>query len=227
MIRRPVLWLLTLVALAALALAGWQAARRWSPSRADYPVQGFEADPDGPPLDWPALGGRADFAYLLVTTGMRGASTNYLRAAGQARDAGLSVGAIHRFSLCQPPREQATNLLAHLPRDGADLPLAVELDPTGCPVPPSPRRLVDDLSTFLAVAEASDRRPAILKLSPELAERYRLDRRLDRPLWLERAWREPKATRSWELWLANPARAVPGADEPLRWSVARPDERGA
>ena len=227
MIRRPVLWLLALVAIAALALAGWQVARRWAPSRADFPVQGFEADPDGPPLDWPALGGRADFVYLLVTTGVGGASTNYLRAAQEARDAGLAVGAIHRFSLCQPPREQAKNLLAHLPRTEGDLPLAVELDPAGCPALPAPKRLVESLSAFLAVAEASDRAPAILKLSPALAERYRLDQRFDRPLWLERAWRQPKATRTWELWLANPARSVSGADEALPWSVARPDERGA
>ncbi len=219
--------LLALAALALAAVLAWRWADGWAPDRARYPVQGFEADPDAAPLDWAALKGRADFVYLDATEGARGATRNFLRVARQARAAGLSVGAIHRFSVCLPGREQATNLLAHLPRDGTDLPLAVALDGAGCARWPGTAALVDELAAFLAVAEAGGGETAVLRLTPDLARRYPLADRLDRPLWLERRFREPVAQRPWELWLANPARRVPGADRPLAWSVARPDERGA
>ena len=216
-----------LLALAALALAGglaWRWADGWAPARADYPVQGFEADPDAAPLDWAALKGRADFVYLDATEGASGAARNFLRVSREARAAGLSVGAVHRFSVCAPGREQATNLLAHLPREGGDLPLAVALDGAGCPRWPGTDALVAELAAFLAIAEARSDQPAVLKLTPDLAERYPLADRLDRALWLERRFRQPVASRAWELWLANPARRVPGADRPLPWSVARPDD---
>ena len=103
--------------------------------------------------------------------------------------------------------------------------MAVELDGAGCDRWPSPAALVRQLSAFLAIAEAGQSRPAVLKLSPEMAVRYPLAGRLDRPLWLQRRLRQPAGERVWELWEANPARRVPGVDRPLAWSVARPDER--
>ena len=219
-------WLLALAAIAVAAVLGWRWADGWAPDRARYPVQGFETDPDAAALDWAALKGRADFVYLDATDGARGSRRNFLRVARQARAAGLSVGAVHRFSLCVPGREQATNLLAHLPREGTDLPLAVALDGAGCPGWPPTDRLVAEVAAFLAVAEAGRDDPAILQLAPDIQRRYPLADRLDRPLWLERAFRQPSGARSWELWLANPDRRVPGVDRPLAWSVARPDERG-
>lgn len=218
--------LLLLGAAALAAVLAWRWSDGWSPDRADYPVQGFAADPDAAPLPWEALKGRADFVYLVATGGVRGATTNFLRAQEQAQAAGLSVGAIHRFSICLPGSEQATNLLAHLPRDSRDLPLAVELDAGGCDRLPSSGELIRQLSDFLAVAEAGQSAPAVLKLSPAMAERYPIAGRLDRPLWLTRFFRQPGGERAWELWEANAERRVPGVDRPLPWSVARPVVQG-
>lgn len=224
-LRRRVL--IGLLVLAIVGVLAWRWADGWAPDRADFAVQGFAADPDDAALPWSALSGRADFVYLVATTGVRGAATNFLRVRDEASAAGLAVGAIHRFAVCVPGAEQATNLLAHLPRDTRELPLAVELDSAGCDRLPSTDALVRQLSAFLAIAEAGQSRPAVLKLSPEMAERYPLAGRLDRPLWLSRRLRQPSGERVWELWEANPARHLPGVDRPLAWSVARPDERGA
>ena len=222
-VRKLLMGLLVLVVAGVLV---WRWADGWAPDRADYAVQGFTADPDDAALPWSVLGARADFVYLVATTGARDAAANFLRVRDEASAAGLAVGAIHRFAVCQPGDEQATNLLAHLPRDARELPLAVELDAAGCDRLPSTPALVRQLSAFLTVAEAGQAKPAVLKLSPEMAARYPLAGRLDRPLWLSRRFRQPAGERVWELWEANPARHLPGIGRPLAWSVARPDERG-
>lgn len=223
---RRVRWSLALVALVVALVLAWRTADRWHPSHQDYPAQGFAFDPDRGEVDWPAVAAQADFTYLSATEGVTGASQRFLRTAAQARDAGLSVGAIHRFDLCLPPREQAVNLLAHLPRDTTDLPLAVELDASRCAGrPPRPDAAVTALGDFLALAEAGGRPASIVRESPELAERYPLTGRLDRPLWLSRRFRQPDA--DWELWTANPARTVSGLDDSVEWIAARAPPEGS
>ena len=213
-------WLLIGVGLLLAAFAIWRVADGWVPSRADYPAQGFAIDPDAGEVDWTTAAGSADFVYLAATNGVAGATDHFLQVAGEAQAAGFSVGAIHHFDLCLDPREQAVNLLAHLPRDTTDLPLAVELTDAACAGrAPKPADAVRALADFLALAEAGGRPPSIVRQSPELAERVPLTGRLDRPLWLTRRFRQPDA--DWELWTANPARAVDGVDEPVEWIVAR------
>ena len=195
---------------------------RWlgASARPITPTQGFALDPDATEVDWATAAQTADFVYLAATDGVSAATDHFLREAGEAQAAGFSVGAIHRFDLCLPAREQAVNLLAHLPRRTTDLPLAVALTDTACAGrTPKSAEAVRALAEFLALAEAGGRPPSIVRASPELAERYPLTGRLDRPLWLTRRFRQPEA--DWELWTANPTRSVDGVADPVEWVVAR------
>ena len=210
--------LLLLAGVLLVAWFVWRTAERWVPSRAEYPAQGFVYHSGA--VDWTQAAERADFVYLDATEGLFGANPRFLQTAAQARDAGFSVGATHRFDLCLSAREQAVNLLAHLPRDATDLPLAVELTDAACAGrPPKVIDAVRALADFLTLAEAGGRPPSLIRETPAMAERYPLTGRLDRPLWLTRRFRQPAA--DWELWTANPARPIDGVDDPVEWVVAR------
>ena len=142
-----------------------------------------------------------------------------------AREAGLQVGAVHRFDPCVPADGQSANFVTMVPRDAALLPPAIELDRTAedCPERVTRAAIQSELLTLVNQIEAHAGRPAILAPSSDFEDAYGIAARIDRNLWLTSNRTEPDyAGRPWIMWTANTALVNEAASEPLRWVVVRP-----
>ncbi|MGH6785925.1 MAG: glycoside hydrolase family 25 protein [Novosphingobium sp.] len=232
MARRPKrqvrLRLLGALLLAALTGAGWVwwHLDHWRPERAAYPVQGIEiGDGDGA-VDWAALKAvGADFAYLDASASAFARDPAFTLNLERARAAKLQVGAVHAYDPCQPAEKQAANFVTVVPRDAKMLPPAIALDALAdaCPVKVGDAAVVSELMTFLNQIETHTGKAALLKLSGDFEDRYRIAAAIDRNLWLERRRFAPDyGGRPWTLWTANHALATEAGDEPVRWVVVQP-----
>lgn len=208
------------------ALYGWWRFIHWTPSRDAYPLQGILAGASDGDVDFRAfrtIG--ADFAYLEASDGARRRDPAFARNLDAAREAGLTVGAIHRFSPCDPAERQAANFVTIVPRDAALLPPVVSLDRIAADCP---RHVVDaavesELMTFLNEIEGHVGKPAILRIAPSFEQHYHTGRTLERNLWLESDWLQPAyAGRPWTLWTANSMLDTEASGEPVRWVVVQP-----
>lgn len=212
-------------AAAIVTLAGWSWARNWTPSRADYPVQGLAVSEASGAVEWPRLAAQgADFAYLRATDGAAGRDRRFAENWRESGAAGVRRGAWHRFALCTPAREQAGNFIATVPREPMALPPAVEVaGDDGCAAPPDRKALLAELERFARMVEAHAERPVVLKLSKSIEARYRISEAIDRPLWLESRFVPPDyGAHPWLMWQANRALNVEGAAAPVGWNVLRP-----
>lgn len=227
----PVAWrsrALAAILLAALigAVCAWWFGGAWTPSRDSFPVQGVlikqgESEPSWPTLK--AIG--ADFAYLAASDGARGHNRRFPAALAGAREAGLQVGAVHRFDPCHSATRQAQNFVVIVPRDPSLLPPAIELeiDAAGCPDPPSEGGVQSELTTFLNQIETHTGKRAILILSRGFEKRYGLARVIERNLWVSGDYLAPGYPgRPWVLWTANSRLRNPAGSEDLRWVVVQP-----
>jgi len=224
-------WRLRLAAIALLAglvaaIGGWWHLRGWTPSRAAWPVQGVEVGTLEGPVDWTALRAiGADFAYLDASASAFARDPAFVKNLEDARAARLKVGAVHLYDPCQPAERQAANFVTVIPRDGALLPPAVDLDRLAddCPVKVSDAAVESELMTFLNQIEIHTGKPAILKISKAFEQRYHLAARIDRNLWLTGERFQPDyAGRPWTMWTANTHLVTDAGDEPLRWVVVQP-----
>jgi lysozyme len=217
------------LALAGLALGiyGWWQAGEWRPDRADFPVQGAEVGPRDGAVNFAALKALgADFVYIDT------AGTGFEDGLAGARQAGLQVGAVHRFDPCRAIDPQVGAFVTQVPRDPDLLPaaIALDLDESGCPDPPAAEALHSELMTFLNQIEAHTGRPTVLKLSAAFEARYRVAAMIERNLWvtggalpLVDGYAAPGyAGRPWALWTANPRLRSAAADGRLRWVAVRP-----
>lgn len=221
---------LLLVALVGGGWAWWH-LHHWQPERAAYQMQGVEigsqdAEGDDGQVDWRALKAiGANFAYLDASASAFARDPRFSANLEGARAAKLQVGAVHRYDPCQPAEKQAANFVTVVPRDGAMLPPAVELDMLAdtCPLKVSDAAIESELTTFLNQVETHAGKPAILKLSKAFEDRYHIAARIDRNLWLQRDRFEPDyAGRPWTLWTANKALENEASGEPVRWVVVQP-----
>lgn len=223
--RWRALALLVLLALVGGAFGWWQ-LHHWRPERAAFPVQGVEVSAADGTVDWKAIKAiGADFAYLDASASAFARDPAFDVNLEAARAAKLQVGAVHRYDPCQPADKQAGNFVTVVPRDGALLPPAVELDRTAddCPVKVSDAAVESELMTFLNQIETHTGKPALLKLSKSFENRYHLAAAIDRNLWLERDRFQPDyAGRPFTLWTANNALDNEADDEPLHWVVVQP-----
>lgn len=219
-----VLGVLVLAALVAGGAAWWQ-LRSWTPPRDAFPVQGVEWGMADGPANWRALAANgADFAYLDASNGAFARDRAFARHLAAAREAGLAVGAVHRFDPCQPADPQAGNFATIVPRDGELLPPVVELAETqdNCPQTLSDAAVESELTTLLNQIETHAGKPAILKLSQRAEAHFAIATRIERDLWLTRTYSQPDyAGRPWTLWTANPYRAYEGGEGTVRWVAAR------
>ncbi|ANY18571.1 Glycosyl hydrolases family 25 [Tsuneonella dongtanensis] len=218
-------------ALAALVLAavllgawGWWELRHWTPSQDAYPHQGAEiAARDGNVRfgTLAALGAR--FVYLDASDGVR-RDPAFAANLAAAREAGLEVGAVHRFDPCTMADGQSASFVVLVPRGGDLLPPAIALDETAdeCPVPVGEAEVESELMTLINQVEAHAGKPAILKVSKAFEDRYHLAGRIERHLWVVGTWREPTyAGRPWLMWTANEGLWGDASEAPLRWVVMR------
>lgn len=217
-----VLLLLGITGLVAL----WWHLRSWTPPRGDFPDQGVEVSTADGPVDWTALKTiGASFAYLDASAGAFARDDAFVKNLGDARAAGLQVGALHAYDPCQPADRQAANFVIVVPRDTRLLPPAVELDRLAddCPTKVSEAAVTSELITFLNQIENHTGQRTILKVSARFEAKYHIARALNRKLWLVRERLEPDyAGRPWTMWTANDRLVTDADDQPLRWVVVQP-----
>jgi len=214
-------WLAATALLAlVLGIWGWWKAGEWRPSREEFAVQGAEIGAADGVVNFAALERNgADFVYLDA------GRAQFEADLAAAREAGLQVGAVHRFDLCRDAGAQIGDFVTVVPRDAGLLPpaVALDLDAERCPAPPAAEALQSELTTFLNQLEGHAGKPAILKLSKAFENRYRLAGMIDRNLWLTGGYIAPGyAGRPWVMWTANPRLRSPAVEGRLPWVVVRP-----
>ncbi len=202
----------------------WSYATGWAPSRYEYAVQGIVvSEANGKPR-WSELGATGvDFAYITAVEGARGRDTEFQANLEGVQQAGIRYGALHHFDICRLASDQATLFITTVPRNKAALPPAVQLDfSKTCTSHPNRALILSELATFLGQIEAHSGTPAILLLTKDFEEEYKVSSAIDRTVWLEGNWFLPDySARPWVMWTANSARHIGGVDGPVRWAVVR------
>ncbi|HKX23329.1 MAG TPA: GH25 family lysozyme [Rhizorhapis sp.] len=222
--RRLIFMALWLVLISAAAWGAMRYAQGWTPSREAYPVQGITIAATNGPAEWRTLRAEgADFTYLRATSGASARDRAFETNLAGAREAGLRYGALHHYSLCSPASEQATLFIATVPRDPAMLPPAVGLDLTpDCGKRPGRAAVLSELNTFLNLIEAHSGKPALIRVSPEFEDLYKVAEGVNRTLWLEGNFISPDyAGRPWVVWTASNIRRIDGIDTGVEWDVVR------
>ena len=229
--KRAVSWRTRIAALGLLLVLGaggwlWWQAQHWAPPREQFPIQGVLIGAADGTADFKALRAiGADFAYLEASEGASARDSLFAANLQRVRDSGLRFGAVHAYDPCVPAERQAANFVTTVPRDETLLPPAIALDKLAedCPDPVSEAAVESELTTFLNQIEGHVGQPAVLKVSAEFEERYRIARRIERNLWLARDWWQPDyAGRPWTLWTVNGALRTEAGDAPVRWVVVQP-----
>lgn len=216
------------LALAALLAGGWLwwSLREWRPLEAAFPDQGVAVGAADGTVNFrtvAALGG--SFVYLDATRGAGAKDTAFARNLAAAREAGLQVGAVHRFDPCEKADGQSAAFVTMVPRSEDLLPPAISLAGTAgdCAEPVSEAAVESELMTFINQIERHSGKPVILKVYPDFEAAYGISAKLERQLWAVRTRFEPGYTvRPWMLWSANEGLLTEAASEPLEWVVVRP-----
>lgn len=221
-VRRVAGGLLLVVLLVGIAL--WWAAR-WTPNRDLFPTQGVTISADNGEVHWGSIkAAGADFAYVAATDGTDGLDPMFTRNLTHARNVGVQVGAIHRYSLCQLATDQAANFIRHVPRRADALPAVVWLDyDDRCPDRPTRALLLSELATFLAQIEAHTGKPSLIAPGPSFEADYKVTEGIARTTWLRRDFFEPDyGAHPWAMWQANDYIRLTGAGGTVGWNVLRP-----
>ncbi|NIJ36532.1 lysozyme [Sphingopyxis panaciterrae] len=219
---RRVSGLLLLLVLAAGLVMWW--AARWTPPRAQFPIQGVTIDADNGVVRWGSIkAAGADFSYLMATDGTDGVDPMFASNMAAAREAGIQTGAIHRYSLCQLATDQAANFIRHVPRRPDTLPAVVWLDyDDRCPDRPTRALLLSELATFLAQIEAHMGKRSLIAPGPAFERDYKVTQGIARTTWLRRDFFEPDyGAHPWAMWQANQFVRLSGAGGTVGWNVLR------
>ncbi len=224
-------WRMRLAALVLLLLAGgmawlWWQAQHWRPARSDFPSQGVLVGSSDGEVDFAGLAAiGADFAYLEASSGESGRDPMLGANLRQLQAGVLPFGAVHAYDPCIPAERQAANFVTIVPRGAGMLPPVISLDSLAddCADPLAEAAVESELTTFLNQVEGHAGQPAVLRLSRDFEEHYAIANRIERNLWLDRAYLQPDyAGRPWTLWTANPHLWNEATSQPLRWVVVQP-----
>jgi len=224
--RRPGLWLVALLLVAAIVFAIWWKLSHWKPEAADFPVQGvWLTGREGDVAIAGLPGDGASFVYATASRGGQSRNDRFAETVEAARKAGMQAGAVHVYDPCLRADLQSANFVTVVPRDGDLLAPAVVLTGSGedCRPRVRPAELESELVVFLNQIEMHAARRAILAPSPAFEAEYGFGAKAERKLWLARDWLQPDyAGRPWTLWSANRALRIGAADTPVAWIAARP-----
>ena len=224
-------WGLRAAALALLILlAGaaylWWSLQHWTPEESAFPDQGALISASDGLVNFNTLAAiGASFAYLEASDGAGRLDPRFARNFSAAREAGLNVGAVHRFDPCVLADGQTANFVTVVPRTADMLPPVIALRGTAepCAKPVSDAAVESELMTLINQIENHSGKPAILKLDPEFEDAYAISAKLERNLWLTRTRFAPGyAKRPWLLWSANEELRSEAAKEPIEWVVVQP-----
>jgi lysozyme len=197
----------------------------WAPPRSQYPVQGVSVDASHGDIAWNVAGATGvDFAYIRATNGAEERDARFAGNMQGARDSGIRYGAVHEYDLCRLATDQATMFVTTVPREENILPPAVRLAyENDCKDRPGRALVLSELNTFLNQIEGHSGKPAIIIVSPDFEEEYRISSGISRTFWLEGNFFPPDyATKPWVMWRASDMRRVSGIDGPVNWNVVRP-----
>lgn len=174
-------------------------------------------------VDWPQVAaGGYGFAYIKATEGANFADGQFARNWSGARDAGITPGAYHYFTLCSPGAEQAEDFLAAAPPDDAALPPALDLEfDGGCEERPDQAAAQQEIDAFTAVVEEAWGRRMVIYSSSEWREQYGLPVTDSRPDWLFSAGSRPEQE-DWSVWQLRFDGTVAGIEGPVDIDVLRP-----
>lgn len=204
----------------------WSEGRAWRPDEAVYPDQGALVGASDGAVDFHTLAGLgAKFVYLEASDGAGREDPGFARNFAAAREAGLEVGAVHRFDPCVVADGQSANYVTMVPRDDTLLPPTILLEKTAadCPDRVSDAAVQSELMTLVNQIESHAGKPAILAPTEVFEDAYGVSRRFDRNLWLTRSWFEPDyGMRPYLMWTANRWFQTEASQDPLRWVVVRP-----
>ncbi|VXC99048.1 GH25 family lysozyme [Sphingomonas sp. AX6] len=205
-----------------IAAACWTYATGWEPDRTRFPVQGVDVSAANQGISWDAVRANgATFAYIVATQGARARDAAFQSHWEGAYMARLRRGAIHRYSLCDHPRAQATNFMATVPRTTDQLPAIVEFAfDEQCAARPNREALLDDVASFLTTAEAHLGKPMLIAPTEPFEDEYALSEGIARPIRASSTWLEPNyLPRAWTLWRASTLKRIDGVDGPLNWNA--------
>ena len=119
---------LVLIALIGAAYA-WHEGRDWRPDEELWPDQGALVSAGDGAVDFDTLAGLgAQFVYLEASDGAARKDAGFGPNFARARNAGLQVGAAHRFDPCAVADGQSGNFVTMVPRDAELLPPAILLN---------------------------------------------------------------------------------------------------
>lgn len=102
------------------------------PDRAAWPDRGLDVSHHQGAIDWQAVATEdVDFVWIKATEGGDWTDPAFETNRRGAEAAGIPWGAYHFVTLCRPLDEQVAHIAATVPRTGAELPLALDLEYTG------------------------------------------------------------------------------------------------
>jgi lysozyme len=217
--------MLTLAASALAFALVYALVTHWAPSRSRYPVQGVDVSQKQGRINWAAVSSdEINFAYLQATEGADFHDTTFQKNWEGTEKNHIRHGAYHVFTLCRLARDQASNFIAHVPRDAAALPAALQLRLQGnCDDRPDRAVVLKEIATFVQMAEAHTGQAIILYLAADFDNYYDVSSAINRKLWLRSMAVPPSfGARGWALWQASALRRVAGIEGPVNWNVVRP-----
>ena len=117
-------------------------------------------------IDWTAAAADVvTFAYIKATEGSGHTDSQFATNWSGARNAGVTVGAYHYFTLSSPGADQAADFLAAAPPDDSALPPALDLEFDGaCDERPEADHAEQEIADFLSVVEKAWGRRGVLVL---------------------------------------------------------------
>ena len=214
--------MLALTAVAVLVLE--VAAPHYRPPLRLGEVYGVDVSAHQGPIDWRAVAHDSiDTAYLKATEGATFRDPRFVTNWREAREAGLTVGAYHFFTLCRSGADQASNLLDALDEvggigDPSMLPVVVDLEFGGnCSARPPRREVQGEVDAFIDLIEEATGRPVVYYILGPWSDRYPPTRERER-------WVRSLGLRSagdWTWWQVSNRAAVDGIDGPVDLDVAR------
>jgi lysozyme len=215
-VKRRVLWIaasaLVLAALGALVYAGVLRPNAIIAER--YPVRGVDVSEYQGKIDWEALSGGLDFAFVKATEGSETVDPAFSFNFRGALEAGLLTGAYHFFSFESPGETQAENFIRTVGDLSGSLPPVVDVELYGkfreSPLSLDETRAI--LDPLLGALEARYGAKPILYATGASWSLYLKDAYASYPLWIREVYFVPRMP--FEFWQYSDVGVLPGFDGP-------------
>lgn len=211
-----------MLVLAILTWLAFNIARGWTPARDQYPLQGINISSETGDISWPSMAAQnVNFAYMLATRSSDYRDPAFIGHFNDAQDAKIGFGALHQYSLCRLATDQSENFVTTVPRRKDIMPPAVSLAfEEDCEDRPARELVLSELTTFLNQIESHSGKRAIVRLSPEFEEVYRIGGDIGRNIWLEGNFFPPDySAKPWLMWADNDGYVIDGAENPVEHVV--------